>query len=369
MVTRVIKAAPSAGNQSALAESCGPYLTTHSFFLRTGQAKNRWDRYVRLALTPIGLCWLTIFNFSVGATTFPARATHDAGALAAHKASLQRWLAQVDLSRDLKVEKLRWGSDPAPKAAENQEALRLELRFLTNATDQNTEDKRFNQFLDRYQTAYGETALERVFYKLIHECQVGPQEAVITIRVVERDHVVFFDPATAELLMQFKADRSIPKEVPLQLPRAASAGRLQTSLGTSNAPDRRALTGLIDSFVRDYFTAANRQAHLSGPKFAPDGVENRDRDHVGFIVSGIKSQVLTTKNYWEEIEISIDVVEAPSGLKLVCHIDGYYAGGVGSKLPDEEAYEDMRKGYQGQLQTFVDGFLSRLQNHIETGSP
>jgi hypothetical protein len=309
-----------------------------------------------------------MFILSAGPATVAAQATREPEALAPHKASLQRWLAQADLSKDLAVEKLRWDSHPAPDAAKNQEALRLELRFLTKDTDQAAEDKRFQQFLERYQTAYGETALERVFYKLIHECQVTRQEAAVTIRVIQKDYVLFFDPATADLRLQAKADRSIPKEVPLDLSRSAATGRSQASLGTLQATDRRALTGAIDGFLRDYFGAANHKANLPGPKFDPDDVQNRDHDHVGFVVRGIKSQVLTQRNYWEEIEISIDVVQAPSGLKLMCHIDGYYAGGIGSRLPDEDAYEDMRKTYKGQLKTFADGLLLQLQRRIETGS-
>lgn len=53
-----------------------------------------------------------------------AQTSHDPEALVRYKASLQRWLAQMDLSRDVELEKLRWGSHPDSDAGENEEAIR-----------------------------------------------------------------------------------------------------------------------------------------------------------------------------------------------------------------------------------------------------
>lgn len=307
-----------------------------------------------------------MFGLSAGKTTLADQESHDSEELVSHRARLQRWMVVAGLSKDWEIEKLRWANDPSPIAMEDHKALLLELRFLFEGMDQAGEDKRFQQSLEAYQSAHGEAAPERIFYKLIHECHVSRQEAVVTFRVLQRDYVVFFDPAIGEPRMQLKTDRSYSTEVPLELPGIAT-GR-QTLLRAATVPDRRALSGLIETFVREYFTAANHKANLATPKFDPDNVQNRDHDHVGFTISGVKSQILTSKKYWEQIEISLDMVQAPSGLKLLCHIDGYYASGIGPRLPDDDAYEDMRKGFQGQLITFTDGFLSQLQKRIEKGS-
>jgi len=301
------------------------------------------------------------------ATTFASQSARDSEALGSHRANLRQWLQRAELANDLEVEKLRRALNPATDAANPHEVFQLELRFLTQDTDQEESNTRFEQFLDQYRAKYDESLPERIFYRLIHECQLSRQEAAVTIRVAQRDYVIFFDSATAHLVMKARVDRSISKEVPLDLSRSVGSDWPPTTLVAAQIPDRRALASLVESFLCNYFRAANRRANMSEPRFVPDDVENRDHDHVGFIVSGVKSQVLTTKNYWEEIEISIDVVQAPSGLKLVCHIDGYYAGGIGSKLPDEDAYEDMRRNYSAQLRSFADYILLKLQKRIETG--
>jgi hypothetical protein len=282
-----------------------------------------------------------------------------------HEASLNRWLEVSGLSKDWELEKLRWGPDPSPIAAENHQALRLELRFRNESTNQEEEDKRFQQHLATYQADYGEAAPQRIFNKLIHECHVSVRDSAITLRVLQRDYVVFFDPAGG-LLMQPKGDRSYAKEVPLELP-AIATGTQMRGLGTANNPDRRALSALIGNFVRDYFTGVNRKANMPEPTFDPDDVDNRDHDHIGFVITGIRGQILTGQKYWEQLEISLDVVQAPSGLKLLCHIDGYYAGGMGNNRPSPEAYQDMRKQFQGPLKAFSDRVLLELQKRIAAG--
>jgi len=290
-----------------------------------------------------------------------AQANEDSGERALHRARLEHWLSVAGLSDDWEIEKLRWGSDPSPAATGNHQVLRLELRFRREGG----EGKEFLHSLESYQATYGDSAPGRVFFQLIHECHAGLREAVVTLRVVQRDYVVFFDPLRGDLSMQPRTDRSYSKEVPLELPKSATAGALQASLGTLANPNRRALSALIDSFLHDYFRSANRQANMAEPRIDPDDVENRDHDHVGYVVSGIRSQVLKDRQNWEKVEISLYVVQAPSGLKLLCHFDGYYAAGRGRHLPEDDAYEDMRKEFQNQLKGFADGFLLQLQKRIE----
>jgi hypothetical protein len=312
-------------------------------------------------------CLLTILFLSVAMSSLASQGpcTEDS---TSHTTSLRHWMETVALGDRLELEKLRWVSHLAGDSEKSRDALQLDLRFLTEGSSQENEDSRFRDFLDGYSTTYGETVPERVFYKLVHECGISRQDAIVTIRIVRKDYVIFTDPATSELAVRTRADRGISKEVPLELPSHVATGQPSALSITPRTLDRRAVATLIDSFLRDYFRAANRRANLPEPIFNPDDVENRDHDHVGFVVHGLKSQVLTSNNYWEEIELSIDLVQAPSGVKLVCHVDGYYAGGIGRKAPDESAYEDMRRSYFPQLKTFTDGLLLQLQKHIEAGS-
>jgi len=354
----------------------GPGATHHSFpsYLRIvfiflfgeGRVKNRMPRFPWRGLL-LACFWCAIFfapSVMAQDPAVPPAETSDP--LVSHQTKLEHWLALAGLSKYWVIEKLRWGSNPSPIATDNHDVLRLELRLRDVSGDQNTGDQEFQRHLDAYEREYGESAPERIFYRLIHECQVGRRDAVVTLRIVRQDYVVFFDPARGEVLLQPREDRSISREVPLDLTSLATGPRLQSSLRTANLPDRQALSESMRAFLRDYFTSANRRANMPDPKFDSE-IDNRDHDHVGFVISGIKSQVLRSRNYWEMIDISLDVVQAPSGVKLLCHIDGYYAGGLGRRLPDEDAYEDMRKGFQDQLRIFADGLLSQLQKRIETG--
>ena len=307
--------------------------------------------------------WM-IFVLSLGALVQPiaAQATDDSGERALHRARLEHWLAVVGLSDAWEIEKLRWGPDPSPTATTHHEVLRLELRFSRGGGDQGVEDKEFLRSLESYQATYGDSAPERIFYQLIHECHVGLREAVVILRVVRTDYMVFFDPGIGDLSMQPRTDRSYSREVPFELPKIAAGSGLQASLGTLANPDRRAISALVDTFLHDYFKNANRQANMSEPRIDPDDVENRDHDHVGYVISGIRGQVLKDRQNWEKIEISLNVVQAPSGMKLLSHFDGYFAVGMGHHLPDDDAYEDMRKNFRDQLKGFADGFLLQLQH-------
>ncbi len=349
------------GNMSRLAE-CHRLRFSHQAS-RTPQPCASVESAVRLTARS---CLLTILFLSVAMISLASQGpcTED---LTFHTTSLRHWMETVTLGDSLELEKLRWVSHLVSDSGKSQDALQLDLRFLTEGSSQEDEDSRFQDFLDGYSTTHGETVPERVFYKLVHECGIGQQDAIVTVRVVRKDYVIFIDPATSELAVRTRTDRGISKEVPLDLPSHAAIGQPATLSVTPRALDRRALTMLIDSFLRDYFRVANRRTNLPEPIFSPDDVENRDHDHVGFVVRGLKSQVLTSKNYWEEIELSIDLVQAPGGVKLICHVDAYYAGGIGSKAPDESAYEDMRRSYFPQLKTFTDGLLLQLQRHIEAG--
>jgi hypothetical protein len=264
----------------------------------------------------------------------------------------------------LKVEELHWADHPGPSAAVPKRVLLLEFLFKGPTTNQAAEDKRFLEFCDRYQAAYGATVAERLFYRLLHEGGAGRTETVVTINVVESTYIISSDPATGDLAVNFKSDRAVPVNVPLDLPKSANLGRVSAPVGA--ATDRRALTAIIDQFLHEHFAAANRQARLPEPRLNPDQQgHNPDYDHVGFTVSGIRGQVLKSENAWERLEISLNVVQAPAGWKLIGFVDGFYAKGLGRSEPGEDEYKQMRGGYSGPLTTFTGNLTTELQRRIE----
>lgn len=319
-----------------------------------------------------GRIWcVAVLVFFTGTMSLSARAGCDVASLPLHRDALQTWLTRTGLSGDLEVAKLRWTSDPSREQSDERDTLQLELLFRTQGTAQAKEDIRFWQFSEQYRLAYGTTGPERVFYKLVHECSMSPGKVALLISVLNRDYVFFLRLASAELMMQAKADRSTVRlELPLNLPKFEVAGTLKQPVNGQHRLDMHALPNLIETFLLEHFNAANLAAGLPRPTLHFDPPAGPSAvPHVGVIVTGIRGQVTGSDKFWEELEISIDVVSASEHPVLLCYFDGSSAAGVLGHQPSHESYEDMRKDYQDQLKRFADDLLRALNKRILAGAP
>ena len=74
--------------------------------------------------------------------------------------------------------------------------------------------------------------------------------------------------------------------------------------------------------------------------------------------------MIPDSKYWEHLEISIDLDEAPQTRRAVCHLDGGYAAGLGFRLPAADGYTDIMNEHRSDLERFADMLMRALQEHL-----
>jgi hypothetical protein len=86
---------------------------------------------------------------------------------------------------------------------------------------------------------------------------------------------------------------------------------------------------------------------------------------VAFAAAGFKQQIIRSHNYWERLQVSMELSSSADGWKLTCYFDGRYASGLGRRKPAEDAYSDMDAAFRADLNTYATSVLSRLQQYVE----
>lgn len=302
--------------------------------------------------------------FTAGLASF-AQSACEPSSVQVHETALVHWLSQAGLGEDLQITKLRRTSHPTAKDDTIQDALQLQLLFLTQSTAQAKEDTRFEEFSQRYQSTYGAAAAERVFYKLVHECEIGPPRAVVIITVLEKDYVFFTRSGNPEIVMQLRANRALRMELSVVTPKFQASGSLKEGMKNKSAPLSEKLSEQIEEFFQNYFLAVNRKSGMPPPTIhfdAPPAPGNLP--HVGVFVSGIRGQVTGRDNRWEELEISVDVDSLPNRCVLVLYFEGYSAAGLLGRQPSPESYGDMRREYPNELKHYASDLVRALSNHF-----
>ena len=276
-------------------------------------------------------------------------------ALVVIRDAFERWIMDDGLSQSLEVQKVRYG----PRA-DNPSAqwLKLELRFITQNTDQDAEDRRFLEWLEEYRGKTGVTLPEAIFYKLVHAAQIPRADAYVTIKVVERDFETLRDQDAGRIVFRERPNRLIRQPLMLQgivEPKPEHKAETPSRAGTaSNDLSRR-----VERYLQDYFSLKNKTG-LDPPKVDTVDLE---QDHVSIEVEGIKNVVLTGKDYWEQLQISIDIqVDG----RAVCYLDGKYATGIGGFLPAADSYKDMDMNpeFRQKLDRFGKTLKLDLQKHF-----
>ena len=272
--------------------------------------------------------------------------------LAADKATLQTALTGDGLTNDLEILRLSRGDHPDP--AQNRQTWRLEFRFIPGGT-QDEAGAKFQQFL-----AAHPALPEHWFYRVVHLLDADRRSVSLHFYVVENEYAVYFDTASSQLVIQRGANRSIRTSLSLSAP----------SLGT---PDRSATInriGLkeqdISAAIRKYFDQYFGAMKVSGAKAETAWKDLTDPDYLRLTVTGMKHQVIPSHNYWERLNLSIELKQETAGWKLACYADAWYAAGLGSSRPGEGSYHLIDgKDFGMDLETYSEHLLAGLQRYLQ----
>jgi len=322
---------------------------------QTGQAGALQQRLV--AWLRWGSSCLLALAGLLGATSSWAADAHAPETLARVRSAMDGWFQARGLAHAFELQKLRWGPRADDPAAQ---WLKLELRFLTEGTDQDHEDQRFAATLQQFQPSNDRSLAEALFFKLVHLADIPREDARITVAVLGDTFAVARERASGRLRFEPTSDRLARRAVQLpDLVDAVPAQRLRANvpgvIQASVLPDR------VQRFLQDFFAHRNSEAHLPAPRLALKPLEP---DYVGMEVAGIRRIVITGGDFWERLHVSIELRDTAQGRRAVCYLDGGYAPGLGLRLPAADGYTDMSNKHQADLDRFADELMRGLQDHL-----
>lgn len=123
---------------------------------------------------------------------------------------------------------------------------------------------------------------------------------------------------------------------------------------SGNAPAVTAdLAHRLRAFVRDRFTAAEA-------RLIPLG-SNLQRVEI----SGIKGEVIRQQSFWEKIVMHL-VLEPVQPPRLHVMLEGWFAPGIGSRPPEQDAYRSMQPQYTESLREYLASTQAGIYEFLES---
>jgi hypothetical protein len=288
-----------------------------------------------------------------------ARAAESRPDLARVQAQLNSWLQDAGLAPTLTLQRLGWG-----KRADDASVpwLMLELSFVKRDTKQQDETMRFEQMLKQFEIERGMPLADVLFYKLVHSAQIARRDARVTVAVLEDTYAVLRDPTSGALHFGPASIRATRSPTTLHVdgtsPLGTRVAPLVPGVGVGSLPAR------VRDYLVDFFARHNSTAGRPAPLVERKQLES---DYVGLEVTGLRKLVITDSDYWERLQVSVELRQDARGARAVCYLDGGYAPGLGAKWPAVGSYTDIEKNYRTQLQTFSDVLMEGLQKYLAGG--
>lgn len=263
---------------------------------------------------------------------------------------LEHWLASSDLAGALAIEKLRWIGRPEP-AGDAVNWLQLDVRVRDRGTGLENGNARFIELARTYRGALGRDLGETMFDKLVHVSGVPRADAAVNFLLPDRGYSVTFDAAKGRLRWLEQSQRYLRRPVDLT-GLGTQKNRSGTVALTAPADD---VAARVEAFLRAYF------GKMPGASLT---VKPLERAYAGVVVEGVRGIVIAGRTYFERLEIGFDIFLHESPPRAVCHIDGRYASGIGSRLPVLTSYTDMDPAYRAELEKFADAMIRELQTYL-----
>src|SRR5262245_14586288 len=280
--------------------------------------------------------------------------------LAHQRTVVERWMEDTGLAKQFEVIRLRASEHPDPEAA-GRRGYRLELRFLTQGS-QDAARTAFQRFLDAQLAATGQPFTASCFYRVVHLLGVGRELVSVHYYVLETEYAVYLETATRELVVREISNRGVRRSMAGPAPGTAAPARgPATSVPRTNTAGdiRQAIQKLLEDYFRGAVKPGQPAPTLDWRSFEPDYLE------LG--VSGLRGQVIGSRNYWEKLKLSLVIKTDEKEWKLDWFVDGLYAAGLGSNRPADDSYYLMEKDYLPQLEAYADRLLSAVHRSLTAG--
>lgn len=95
-----------------------------------------------------------------------------------------------------------------------------------------------------------------------------------------------------------------------------------------------------------------------------DVLEEKEHNF-SIIVNQLKSQIINSEKYWEQLEIKAIAYDLPNGeIKFHLLVDGRYASGL-SNSPSSEAYRDIEPKYSKELDNFLKLMAKTTEDYLK----
>lgn len=109
------------------------------------------------------------------------------------------------------------------------------------------------------------------------------------------------------------------------------------------------------AFLRDWF--ASRGGTLT--------VIKQDDHRILVRIDQLKGEVIQRERFWEYLKLNLILLEGIGSTTLYLMNDGYYAAGLGSRVPPDTDFKPIEQDYHGELTEYTDALATRIQQRLK----
>jgi hypothetical protein len=93
-------------------------------------------------------------------------------------------------------------------------------------------------------------------------------------------------------------------------------------------------------------------------------VVERDDNLLRVRIDRLVGEVIRQEKFWEYLKLNLIVIEDQRQTKLYLMNDGYYAPGVGNRVPPDSSFKSMEQNYYRDLTEYTDALATQIQDHV-----
>jgi hypothetical protein len=110
------------------------------------------------------------------------------------------------------------------------------------------------------------------------------------------------------------------------------------------------------AFLREWF----------GAKGGVLTIIKQDENRVLLRVDRLKREVIRGETFWEYLKLNLIVVDDRQRITLYMINDGYYAAGLGERVPAETSFIDMERDYYSSLVTYTEVLATQIESRLRS---
>jgi hypothetical protein len=91
----------------------------------------------------------------------------------------------------------------------------------------------------------------------------------------------------------------------------------------------------------------------------------QDDDRLLVRVDHLRSEIIRQENFWEYLKLNLILIEDQKQTTLYLINDGYYAAGLGARLPPDTSFTAIEHDYFSDLTQYTEALATQIQDHLK----